>query len=49
VEKIINSPIEIEDIKLGKFMAEIVYCGKWDCERCKWERSFLMEEKLKTF
>jgi hypothetical protein len=26
----------------------MVDSGKWDCERCKWERIYLMEEKLKN-
>jgi hypothetical protein len=30
----------------GNVKTQLVDSGKWNCERCKWERLFLLEEKL---
>jgi hypothetical protein len=30
----------------GNVKAQLVESGKWNCERCKWEMFFLLEEKL---
>lgn len=32
----------------GNVKAQLVDSGKWNCERCKWERFCLLEEKLKN-
>jgi len=32
----------------GNVMAQLVDSGKWNCERCKWERLCLLEEKLQN-
>jgi hypothetical protein len=32
----------------GNAKAQLADSGKWNCERCKWERLCLLEEKLKN-
>jgi hypothetical protein len=32
----------------GNVKTELVDSGKWNCERCKWERPCLLEEKLQN-
>ena len=32
----------------GNIKAQLVGSGKWNCERCKWERLCLLEEKLQN-
>jgi len=32
----------------GNLEAQLADSGKWNCERCKWERLFLLEEKVQN-
>jgi hypothetical protein len=32
----------------GNVKDQLVDSGKWNCERCKWERLCLLEEKLQN-
>jgi len=32
----------------GKVKPQLVHSGKWNCERCKWERPCLLKEKLQN-
>jgi hypothetical protein len=36
------------DNSWGNVKAKFVDSGKWNCERCKWERICLLEEKLQN-
>jgi hypothetical protein len=36
------------DNSCGNVKAQLVDSGKWNCERCKWERLCLLEEKLQN-
>jgi hypothetical protein len=42
-EKILKSGTQCGNVKV-----QLVDSGKWNCERCKWERLCLLEEKLQN-
>jgi predicted nucleic-acid-binding Zn-ribbon protein len=42
-ERILKSGTQCGNVKV-----QLVDSGEWNCERCKWERLCLLEEKLQT-